>query len=152
MYYAFLIFLAGMHFQDFLRSLCTCAELKGTDSENPQNLWPALPSPSSFTLLRSSLLGLGAVASLAAYYLVVRPRPMHPPCDLQAQSLPVNVSESQLRRGGSAPQCRCYLFVYAGRSQLQTVGSSQRWFAAGVLLRGHQDVLWHVPTRTGHHR
>uniref|UniRef100_H3CZQ7 Long-chain-fatty-acid--CoA ligase n=1 Tax=Tetraodon nigroviridis TaxID=99883 RepID=H3CZQ7_TETNG len=39
---------------------------------------------------RSSLLGLGAVASLAAYYLLMRPRPMRPPCDLQAQSLPVN--------------------------------------------------------------
>lgn len=87
-----------MHFQDWLRSLRTCAELKGTDSENTQNLWPSLPSSSSFALSRSSLFGLGAVASLAAYYLVMRPRPMRPPCDLQAQSVPVNVSESQLLR------------------------------------------------------
>lgn len=81
-----------MYFQDWFRSLCTCAELKGTDSEN--NLWPSQLSLSSFAPSWSSLLGLGAVASLAAYYLVMRPRPMRPPCDLQAQSVPVNVSES----------------------------------------------------------
>lgn len=34
-----------------------------------------------------------------------------------------------------------------GRSQLQAVGSSQRWLTAGVLLRRHQDVLRHVPER-----
>lgn len=95
-YSIFLFFLAGMHFQDWLRSLVTCAELKGTDSENTGNLWPSLPSLSSFALSRCSLLGLGAVASLAAYYLLMRPRPMRPPCDLQVQSVAVNVSESQL--------------------------------------------------------
>lgn len=95
----FFSFLAGMHFQDWLRSLRSCAELKGTDSENTQSLWLSLPpSSSSFALSRSSLLGLGAVASLAAYYLATRPRPMRPPCDLQAQSVPVDVSESQLLR------------------------------------------------------
>lgn len=86
----------GMHFQDWLRSLRTCAELKRSDSGDSPNLWPSLPSSCSFALSRSSLLGLGAVASLAAYYLVMRPRPMRPPCDLQAQSVPVNVSQSQL--------------------------------------------------------
>uniref|UniRef100_A0AAQ5YNF7 Long-chain-fatty-acid--CoA ligase n=1 Tax=Amphiprion ocellaris TaxID=80972 RepID=A0AAQ5YNF7_AMPOC len=33
------------------------------------------------------------LASLTAYWLVTRPRPMRPPCDLQAQSVAVNVSE-----------------------------------------------------------
>lgn len=48
---------------------------------------------------------------------------------------------------GADAACLC-----AGRSQLQTVGSPQRWFAAGVLLRGHQDLLRHVPARTEYHR
>lgn len=125
----FFFFLAGMHFQDWLRSLRTCAELQGTDSENRPNLWPSLPSASSFALSRSSLLGLGAVASLAAYYLVWRPRPMRPPCDLQAQSVPVNVSESQLLRSErewKPPMVLMLRVLCAGRSQLQTVGSSQR--------------------------
>eukprot|EP00066_Takifugu_rubripes_P009375 XP_003976262.1 PREDICTED: long-chain-fatty-acid--CoA ligase 1-like [Takifugu rubripes] len=78
-----------MHFQDWFRSLRTSTELEGADSENTWSLWPSLPS-SSLALSRRSLLGLGAVASLTAYYLVMRPRPMHPPCDLQAQSVPVN--------------------------------------------------------------
>lgn len=84
-----------MHFQDWFRSLHTSTE--GTDSDNTRSLWPSLPS-SSFVLSRRSLLGLGAVASLTAYYLVMRPRPMHPPCNLQAQSVPVNVSVRQQRR------------------------------------------------------
>lgn len=83
-----------MYFQDWLRSLGISNELKGTDSENTRSLWPSLPW-SSFALSRSSLLGLGAVASLTAYYLVMRPRPMRPPCDLQAQSVLVNVSALQ---------------------------------------------------------
>uniref|UniRef100_A0A8C3AA53 Long-chain-fatty-acid--CoA ligase n=1 Tax=Cyclopterus lumpus TaxID=8103 RepID=A0A8C3AA53_CYCLU len=55
-------------------------------------LLPSLPL-SSFSLPSlspSSLLGIGAVASLTAYWLVTRPRPMLPPCDLQAQSVAVN--------------------------------------------------------------
>uniref|UniRef100_A0A8C4HFJ2 Arachidonate--CoA ligase n=1 Tax=Dicentrarchus labrax TaxID=13489 RepID=A0A8C4HFJ2_DICLA len=58
------------------------------------SLLPSLPlssfSLSSLTLSPSSLLGLGALASLTAYWLVTRPRPMRPPCDLQAQSVAVN--------------------------------------------------------------
>uniref|UniRef100_A0A8C7USJ2 Arachidonate--CoA ligase n=1 Tax=Oncorhynchus mykiss TaxID=8022 RepID=A0A8C7USJ2_ONCMY len=33
--------------------------------------------------------GIGALASFTAYWLVTRPRPMRPPCDLNAQSIPV---------------------------------------------------------------
>uniref|UniRef100_A0A671VJ04 Arachidonate--CoA ligase n=1 Tax=Sparus aurata TaxID=8175 RepID=A0A671VJ04_SPAAU len=57
-------------------------------------LLPTLPvssfSLSSLSLSPSSLLGLGALASLTAYWLVYRPRPMRPPCDLQAQSVAVD--------------------------------------------------------------
>lgn len=141
-----------MHFQDWLRSLRTSAEFKGSDSESTR-LWPSLPS-SSISLSSvslSSLFGLGAVASLAAYYLVMRPRPMLPPCDLQAQSVPVDVSAwCQLCAGAGWERVTVLMpgVLSAGGPQLQTIGSSQRRFAAGVLLRGHQDVLRHVPART----
>uniref|UniRef100_A0A8C1TBT6 Arachidonate--CoA ligase n=1 Tax=Cyprinus carpio TaxID=7962 RepID=A0A8C1TBT6_CYPCA len=38
--------------------------------------------------------GLGALASLTTYWLVTRPRPTQPPCDLQAQSIPVQGDQS----------------------------------------------------------
>lgn len=80
-----------MHFQGWFRSLRTSTELEGADSENTRSLWPWLPWSSS-ALWRGSLLGVGAVASLTAWYLLTRPRPLLPPCDLQAQSVPVKVS------------------------------------------------------------
>uniref|UniRef100_A0A8D0A1R1 Arachidonate--CoA ligase n=1 Tax=Sander lucioperca TaxID=283035 RepID=A0A8D0A1R1_SANLU len=73
-----------MHFQDWLQSLRSSAGLKASES---QDFWSLLPSCS---LSSASLLGLGALASLTAYWLVTRPRPMRPPCDLQAQSVAVN--------------------------------------------------------------
>uniref|UniRef100_A0A672S752 Long-chain-fatty-acid--CoA ligase n=1 Tax=Sinocyclocheilus grahami TaxID=75366 RepID=A0A672S752_SINGR len=54
-----------MQFQDWLRSL----RLTGGD-------------------------GLGALASLTTYWLVTRPRPIQPPCDLQAQSISVQGDQS----------------------------------------------------------
>uniref|UniRef100_A0A8C1SG04 Long-chain-fatty-acid--CoA ligase n=1 Tax=Cyprinus carpio TaxID=7962 RepID=A0A8C1SG04_CYPCA len=74
-----------MQFQDWLRSL----RFSGGDSKSEvDNLKTLLPSlPSSFSL--SSIIGLGALASLTTYWLVTRPRPIQPPCDLQAQSIPV---------------------------------------------------------------
>uniref|UniRef100_A0A4W5R5Q2 Arachidonate--CoA ligase n=1 Tax=Hucho hucho TaxID=62062 RepID=A0A4W5R5Q2_9TELE len=73
---------------------------------NLNNFWsllPSLPSSSSFSLSSlsrspSSLLGIGALASLTAYWLVTRPRPMHPPCDLNAQSISVLQGEPNWRR------------------------------------------------------
>uniref|UniRef100_A0A4W6GA20 Arachidonate--CoA ligase n=1 Tax=Lates calcarifer TaxID=8187 RepID=A0A4W6GA20_LATCA len=83
-----------MHFQEWLRSLRSSAGLKGSESEDFWSLLPSLPlssfSLSSLSLSPSSLLGLGALASITAYWLVTRPRPMRPPCDLQAQSVAVN--------------------------------------------------------------
>uniref|UniRef100_A0A8C7USL3 Long-chain-fatty-acid--CoA ligase n=1 Tax=Oncorhynchus mykiss TaxID=8022 RepID=A0A8C7USL3_ONCMY len=71
-----------MHFQEWLQSL------------HFWSLVPSLPLSSSFSfsslsLSPSSLLGIGALASFTAYWLVTRPRPMRPPCDLNAQSIPV---------------------------------------------------------------
>lgn len=73
-----------MQLQEWLRSLCSHAGLKGSEAEE---LWSLLPSLST-----SSLLGLGALASLTVYWLLTRPRPVRPPCDLQAQSVAVGVS------------------------------------------------------------
>uniref|UniRef100_A0A3B5MD64 Arachidonate--CoA ligase n=1 Tax=Xiphophorus couchianus TaxID=32473 RepID=A0A3B5MD64_9TELE len=56
-----------------------------------EELWSLLPSLST-----SSLLGLGALASLTVYWLLTRPQPVRPPCDLQAQSVAV----------GGDPSCR----------------------------------------------
>uniref|UniRef100_A0AAQ5ZFZ2 Long-chain-fatty-acid--CoA ligase n=1 Tax=Amphiprion ocellaris TaxID=80972 RepID=A0AAQ5ZFZ2_AMPOC len=74
-----------------LLAFFTSSGFKGSESED---FWSLLPSPplssfslSSLSLSPSSLLGLGALASLTAYWLVTRPRPMRPPCDLQAQSV-----------------------------------------------------------------
>lgn len=102
--YNFLLFhsslslLSVMHFQEWLRSLRSSAGIKGSESEDFWCLLPTLPvssfSLSSLSLSPSSLLGLGALASLTAYWLVYRPRPMRPPCDLQAQSVAVDVSAS----------------------------------------------------------
>uniref|UniRef100_A0A3B5MDG1 Arachidonate--CoA ligase n=1 Tax=Xiphophorus couchianus TaxID=32473 RepID=A0A3B5MDG1_9TELE len=64
----------------FLLHTCLLAEL-----------WSLLPSLST-----SSLLGLGALASLTVYWLLTRPQPVRPPCDLQAQSVAV----------GGDPSCR----------------------------------------------
>ncbi|XP_037537041.1 long-chain-fatty-acid--CoA ligase 1 [Nematolebias whitei] len=81
-----------MQFQEWLRSLCSHAGFKVSESED----LGTLPSISSFSLSTSSLLGLGALASLTVYWLVTRPQPMRPPCDLQAQSVAV----------GGDPSCR----------------------------------------------
>uniref|UniRef100_A0A8C7NID8 Arachidonate--CoA ligase n=1 Tax=Oncorhynchus mykiss TaxID=8022 RepID=A0A8C7NID8_ONCMY len=67
------------------------------------SLLPSLPSSSSFSLSSlsrspSSLLGIGALASLTAYWLVTRRRPMQPPCDLNAQSISVLQGEPNWRR------------------------------------------------------
>nr|XP_015197607.1 PREDICTED: long-chain-fatty-acid--CoA ligase 1-like isoform X2 [Lepisosteus oculatus] len=71
----------SMQFQEWLRSLRSGAGVWLPDVEELRRLLPSL-SP-------SSLLGLGALASLTAYWLATRPRPIRPPCDLHAQSVPV---------------------------------------------------------------
>uniref|UniRef100_A0A672S5N4 Arachidonate--CoA ligase n=1 Tax=Sinocyclocheilus grahami TaxID=75366 RepID=A0A672S5N4_SINGR len=65
--------------------------------DNLKTLLPSLPSSfslSSLSLSPSSIIGLGALASLTTYWLVTRPRPIQPPCDLQAQSISVQGDQS----------------------------------------------------------
>ncbi|TSO88097.1 Long-chain-fatty-acid--CoA ligase 1 [Bagarius yarrelli] len=62
---------------DFIKHLCS------SDAVDFRALLPSL------ALSPPSLLGFGAVASLTAYWLVTRPRSIRPPCDLSAQSIPV---------------------------------------------------------------
>uniref|UniRef100_A0A668AWY6 Arachidonate--CoA ligase n=1 Tax=Myripristis murdjan TaxID=586833 RepID=A0A668AWY6_9TELE len=90
-----------MHFQEWLRSIRSNGGIKVPESEDFWSLVPSFPlssfSLSSLSLSPSSLLGIGALASLTAYWLVTRPRPMRPPCDLQAQSIAVE-GEPNCRR------------------------------------------------------
>uniref|UniRef100_A0AAR2KNT6 Arachidonate--CoA ligase n=1 Tax=Pygocentrus nattereri TaxID=42514 RepID=A0AAR2KNT6_PYGNA len=79
--------------QEWLRSLRPSGDGVGkSEVLDIRSLLPSLPSSFSFSSLSlssPSLIGLGAVASLTVYWLVTRPRPIRPPCDLQAQSVPV---------------------------------------------------------------
>uniref|UniRef100_A0A8C7GN66 Arachidonate--CoA ligase n=1 Tax=Oncorhynchus kisutch TaxID=8019 RepID=A0A8C7GN66_ONCKI len=89
-----------MHFQEWLQSLHSSGGVQGPVRED---FWSLLPSSSSFSLSSlsrspSSLLGIGALASLTAYWLVTRRRPMQPPCDLNAQSISVLQGEPNWRR------------------------------------------------------
>ncbi|CAL8342755.1 unnamed protein product [Lota lota] len=79
-----------MHFQEWFRSVHPGGP--GAKAGECEDVWRLLPSfpLSSFSLPSlspCSLVGLGALASLTAYWLVTRPRAMRPPCDLQAQSV-----------------------------------------------------------------
>ncbi|XP_051925128.1 long-chain-fatty-acid--CoA ligase 1 isoform X1 [Hippocampus zosterae] len=79
----------AMNFQEWLQLLRSNMGLQVSESDRAGN-WCPLSLPSSFSLSSLSLLGIGALASLTTYWLVTRPRPMRPPCDLQAQSVAVN--------------------------------------------------------------
>ncbi|KAL7827358.1 hypothetical protein SRHO_G00330760 [Serrasalmus rhombeus] len=83
----------AMQMQEWLRSLRPSGDGVGkSEVLDIRSLLPSLPSSFSFSSLSlssPSLIGLGAVASLTVYWLVTRPRPIRPPCDLQAQSVPV---------------------------------------------------------------
>uniref|UniRef100_A0A672S595 Long-chain-fatty-acid--CoA ligase n=1 Tax=Sinocyclocheilus grahami TaxID=75366 RepID=A0A672S595_SINGR len=84
-----------MQFQDWLRSLRLTGGDGKSEMDNLKTLLPSLPSSfslSSLSLSPSSIIGLGALASLTTYWLVTRPRPIQPPCDLQAQSISVQVT------------------------------------------------------------
>lgn len=76
-----------MQLQEWLRSFrLSSGDLGSTEVADLRTLLPSL------ALSPPSLLGLGAVASLTAYWLVTRPRSIRPPCDLKAQSIPVQVA------------------------------------------------------------
>ncbi|XP_016102789.1 long-chain-fatty-acid--CoA ligase 1-like [Sinocyclocheilus grahami] len=86
-----------MQFQEWLRSLRFSGGDSKSEMDNLKTLLPSLPSSfslSSLSLSPSSIIGLGALASLTTYWLVTRPRPIQPPCDLQAQSISVQGDQS----------------------------------------------------------
>ncbi|XP_066499414.1 long-chain-fatty-acid--CoA ligase 1 [Hoplias malabaricus] len=82
-----------MQLQEFLRFLRPSGSGLGkSEVEDIRSILPSLPSGfslSSLSLSPPSLIGLGALASLTAYWLVTRPRSTPLPCDLQTQSVPV---------------------------------------------------------------
>uniref|UniRef100_A0A673IZB9 Long-chain-fatty-acid--CoA ligase n=1 Tax=Sinocyclocheilus rhinocerous TaxID=307959 RepID=A0A673IZB9_9TELE len=87
-----------MQFPEWLRSLRFSGGDSKSEMDNLKTLLPSLPSSfslSSLSLSPSSIIGLGALASLTTYWLVTRPRPIQPPCDLQAQSISVQVTGDQ---------------------------------------------------------
>uniref|UniRef100_A0A4W5QZE0 Arachidonate--CoA ligase n=1 Tax=Hucho hucho TaxID=62062 RepID=A0A4W5QZE0_9TELE len=111
----------------------------------PDYLLPSLPSSSSFSLSSlsrspSSLLGIGALASLTAYWLVTRPRPMHPPCDLNAQSIAVQVralcSGIRSRHGLFTRHARVYLMILKPGEPYQWISYTEVAEQAQVLGSG----------------
>lgn len=65
--------------------LCSLhSNIGNAESERPHSIL------SSLLLSTPSLLGLGALASVTAYWLMTRPQPMRPSVDLQAQSVAVD--------------------------------------------------------------
>uniref|UniRef100_A0AAQ5XS82 Long-chain-fatty-acid--CoA ligase n=1 Tax=Amphiprion ocellaris TaxID=80972 RepID=A0AAQ5XS82_AMPOC len=138
-----------MHFQEWLRSLRSSSGFKGSESED---FWSLLPSPplssfslSSLSLSPSSLLGLGALASLTAYWLVTRPRPMRPPCDLQAQSVAVN-GDPSCRRSALLQDDSLLEFYYDDtrtaydmfQRGLRIVAQQAHILGSGLLAKGCQ--------------
>ncbi|XP_041089644.1 long-chain-fatty-acid--CoA ligase 1-like isoform X3 [Polyodon spathula] len=71
----------SMQIQELLKSLGAQGCLCFPDFEEIRKYVHSLSTP--------SLIGLGAFATLAAYWLATRPRPIRPPCDLEHQSVPV---------------------------------------------------------------
>ncbi|KAL3976016.1 hypothetical protein ACER0C_021902 [Sarotherodon galilaeus] len=123
-----------MHFQEWLRSLRSSAGLKGSESEDLWSLLPSLPLSSSFSLSPSSVLGLGALASITAYWLVTRPRPMRPPCDLKAQSVAVN-GDPSCRRSAILKDDTLLEFYY------DDTRTAYDMFQRGLMISGSGPCL-----------
>uniref|UniRef100_A0A8C5A105 Long-chain-fatty-acid--CoA ligase n=1 Tax=Gadus morhua TaxID=8049 RepID=A0A8C5A105_GADMO len=101
------------------------------------DVWRLLPSfpLSSFSLSSlspCSLVGLGALASLTAYWLATRPRPTRPPCDLQAQSVAV---EPSCRRSALLPDDVLLEFYY------QDTRTAYDMFQRGLRVSGGGPCL-----------
>uniref|UniRef100_A0AAX7T4W0 Arachidonate--CoA ligase n=1 Tax=Astatotilapia calliptera TaxID=8154 RepID=A0AAX7T4W0_ASTCA len=123
-----------MHFPEWLRSLRSSTGLKGSESEDLWSLLPSLPLSSSFSLLPSSVLGLGALASITAYWLVTRPRPMRPPCDLKAQSVAVN-GDPSCRRSAILKDDTLLEFYY------DDTRTAYDMFQRGLMISGSGPCL-----------
>uniref|UniRef100_A0A672J248 Arachidonate--CoA ligase n=1 Tax=Salarias fasciatus TaxID=181472 RepID=A0A672J248_SALFA len=121
-----------MYLQEWFRSLHSGAGLKGSESEDFWSLLPSLPRPS--LSLSSSLLGLGAVASLTAYWLATRPRPMRPPCDLKAQS--VAIRGDPVCRRSALNKSDCLLYFY-----YDDIRTAFAMFQRGLKIAGDGPCL-----------
>uniref|UniRef100_A0A8B9KCJ8 Arachidonate--CoA ligase n=1 Tax=Astyanax mexicanus TaxID=7994 RepID=A0A8B9KCJ8_ASTMX len=123
-----------MQLQEWLRSLRPSSGGLGKSlEEDIRSLLPALPSSfSSLSLSPPSIIGLGALASLTAYWLVTRPRSIQPPCDLQAQSVPVK-GDPSCRRSALLKDDNLLDFYYEDTKTVYEV------FQRGLRIRSGPD-------------
>uniref|UniRef100_A0A673K3J2 Arachidonate--CoA ligase n=1 Tax=Sinocyclocheilus rhinocerous TaxID=307959 RepID=A0A673K3J2_9TELE len=120
-----------MQFQDWLRSLRFTGGDGTSEMDNLKTLLPSLPSSfslSSLSLSPSSIIGLGALASLTTYWLVTRPRPIQPPCDLQAQSISVQGDQS-CRRSALLTDDNLLEFYYEDTKTVYDMFQRGLWIA-----------------------
>ncbi|KAG9270438.1 long-chain-fatty-acid-CoA ligase 6 [Astyanax mexicanus] len=125
-----------MQLQEWLRSLRPSSGGLGKSlEEDIRSLLPALPSSfSSLSLSPPSIIGLGALASLTAYWLVTRPRSIQPPCDLQAQSVPVK-GDPSCRRSALLKDDNLLDFYYEDTKTVYEV------FQRGLRIAGDRPCL-----------
>lgn len=100
------------------------------DSERPWTILSSLP------LSTPSLLGLGALASVTAYWLLTRPRPMRPVVDLQAQSVAVD----------GDPCCRRSALLQDDKLQdfyFEDYKTAYAMFQRGIKVSGGGPCLGH---------
>uniref|UniRef100_A0A673JVU4 Arachidonate--CoA ligase n=1 Tax=Sinocyclocheilus rhinocerous TaxID=307959 RepID=A0A673JVU4_9TELE len=74
------------------------------------------------------LFCLGALASLTTYWLVTRPRPIQPPCDLQAQSISVQGDQS-CRRSALLTDDNLLEFYYEDTKTVYDMFQRGLWIA-----------------------
>uniref|UniRef100_A0A8C6UWH3 Arachidonate--CoA ligase n=1 Tax=Neogobius melanostomus TaxID=47308 RepID=A0A8C6UWH3_9GOBI len=89
---------------------------------------------SSLPLSTPSLLGLGALASAIAYWLMTRPRPMRPSVDLQAQSVAVD-GDPCCRRSALLPDNKLQDFYYEDSKTAYAI------FQRGIKVSGGGPCL-----------
>uniref|UniRef100_A0A8C6UUV8 Arachidonate--CoA ligase n=1 Tax=Neogobius melanostomus TaxID=47308 RepID=A0A8C6UUV8_9GOBI len=118
--------LSEMSVNEWLRSLCS--NLGHSESERPRSILSSLP------LSTPSLLGLGALASAIAYWLMTRPRPMRPSVDLQAQSVAVD-GDPCCRRSALLPDNKLQDFYYEDSKTAYAI------FQRGIKVSGGGPCL-----------
>ncbi|KAK1787060.1 hypothetical protein P4O66_017439 [Electrophorus voltai] len=79
-----------------------------------------------------SLFGLGALASLTAYWLLTRPRSIRPPCDLRAQSVPVQ-GDASCRRSALLRDDNLLDFYY------EDTKTAYEMFQRGLRIAGNSS-------------
>ncbi|XP_028652418.1 long-chain-fatty-acid--CoA ligase 1 [Erpetoichthys calabaricus] len=92
-----------MQIQEFLKNLGPQANLRFPEFEDIRKYIHSLST--------SSLIGLGALATVTAYWLATRPRPIRAPCSLEQQSVPVEGIPS-CRRSVLLPDDTLLSFYY----------------------------------------